>query len=62
MDVQSNGVGLPKTNPNLSEETSSKVNEVFELIQSGEIQVPSSVESLDAFLTEMNYEFSRLEY
>ncbi len=43
MDATSNGVGLPQENPNLSEDTMTKVNKVFELIQSGEIQVPDSV-------------------
>lgn len=62
MDAASNGIGLPQENPNLSEETSSAVNEVFELIQSGAIEVPSSVEAVDAFLTEMDYAYTRLTY
>ena len=62
MDAGSNGIGLPQENPNLSDETMVKVNEVFGLIQSGEIEVPNSVEALDEFLTEMDYTYSRLTY
>ena len=44
-DVQNDGVGIPENNPNLSEETISKVNEVYNLLKTGEIQV--SVEQGD---------------
>jgi basic membrane protein A len=40
-DAKNDGVGLPDENPNLSEETTSKVDEVFELIKSGEVKVAS---------------------
>ncbi|WP_339148185.1 MULTISPECIES: BMP family ABC transporter substrate-binding protein [unclassified Sutcliffiella] len=40
-DAKNDGVGLPEENPNLSEETTSKVNEIFELIKSGEVEVSS---------------------
>lgn len=62
MNATSNGVGLPEENPNLTEETMTQVQEVFQLIQSGDLVVPQSVEDLDAFLTEMNYSFNRLNY
>lgn len=62
MNATSNGVGLPEENPNLTEETMTQVQEVFQLIQSGDLVVPQSVEDLDAFLTEMNYSFARLNY
>ncbi len=38
-DAKNDGVGLPEENPNLSDETTSKVNEIFELIKSGEVEV-----------------------
>ena len=62
MDATSNGVGLPQENPNLSEDTITKVNKVFELIQSGEIQVPDSVETLEAYLIEQDSVFEGLVY
>lgn len=62
MNAQNNGVGLPQENPNLSETTTQTVQSVFEAIQSEEIVVPNSVETLDQYLTDMNYEFARLEY
>ena len=38
-DVTNDGVGIPEENPNLSEETITKVKEVYELMKSGEITV-----------------------
>ena len=38
-DAKNDGVGLPTENPNLSEETTNAVNEIFEKIKSGEIVV-----------------------
>ncbi|MFE7064817.1 BMP family protein [Sutcliffiella sp. NPDC057660] len=38
-DAKNDGVGLPDKNPNLSEDTTAKVDEVFELIKSGEVKV-----------------------
>lgn len=38
-NAENDGVGLPDENPNLSEETSAKVKEVYELIKSGEVTV-----------------------
>lgn len=38
-DAKNDGVGLPEENPNLSEDTMTKVNEVFEKIKSGDIKV-----------------------
>ncbi|MGM0837010.1 MAG: BMP family lipoprotein [Bacillota bacterium] len=40
-DAKNDGVGLPEENPNLSEDTTTKVDEVFELIKSGEVKVAS---------------------
>ncbi|EHK2348732.1 BMP family ABC transporter substrate-binding protein [Clostridium perfringens] len=38
-DAKNDGVGLPDKNPNLSEETMTEVNKVFEQLKSGEIKV-----------------------
>lgn len=38
-DATNDGVGIPAENPNLSEETISKVNEVYEKLKAGEIEV-----------------------
>lgn len=38
-DASNDGVGLPEENPNLSEETVNKVNEVLEMIKNGDIVV-----------------------
>lgn len=38
-DVKNNGVGIPKENPNLSQEVQDKVAEIFTKLQSGEITV-----------------------
>jgi basic membrane protein A len=40
-DAKNDGIGIPPANPNLSEDTISKTNEVFEKIKSGEIVVAS---------------------
>jgi basic membrane protein A and related proteins len=38
-DASNDGIGLPKENPNLSDDTIAKVNEIFEQIKSGELKV-----------------------
>ncbi|RHW36557.1 BMP family ABC transporter substrate-binding protein [Neobacillus notoginsengisoli] len=38
-DAKNDGVGIPEKNPNLSDDTLSKVKEVFEKVKSGEIEV-----------------------
>ncbi|QFT91077.1 Membrane lipoprotein TmpC precursor [Bacillus sp. THAF10] len=38
-NAENDGVGLPEENPNLSEETTKKVDEIFEMIKSGDIAV-----------------------
>ncbi|PHV72014.1 BMP family ABC transporter substrate-binding protein [Sporanaerobium hydrogeniformans] len=45
-DAKNNGVGIPATNPNLSDDTVKKVNEVFEKIKSGEIVVAATGDGL----------------
>ena len=38
-DVKNDGVGLPNENPNLTEETTKQVDEVYNKIKNGEITV-----------------------
>ncbi|SHK28152.1 nucleoside-binding protein [Clostridium cavendishii DSM 21758] len=45
-DTKNNGVGIPEKNPNLSEETIKKVNEVYEKIKSGEIKISPEKDGL----------------
>jgi basic membrane protein A and related proteins len=45
-DAKNDGIGLPEKNPNLSGDTTSKVNEVFEKIKSGDIKVAAEQGSL----------------
>ncbi len=45
-DAKNDGIGLPKENPNLSDDTASKVKEVFEKIKSGDIKVAGEQGSL----------------
>jgi len=45
-DAKNDGVGIPEKNPNLSEETTSKVAEIFEKLKSGEITVSAEQGSL----------------
>ena len=62
MDVNSNSVGLPEVNPNLSDATLKEVNEVAEMIKAGEIEVPNTKDGLISFLDEMNCDFGNLGY
>jgi basic membrane protein A and related proteins len=45
-DAKNDGIGLPTENPNLSDDTITKVNEVFEKIKSGDIKVDAEQGSL----------------
>ncbi|MEN8078017.1 BMP family ABC transporter substrate-binding protein [Clostridioides difficile] len=38
-DAKNDGIGLPEKNPNLSDETSKKVSEIFDMIKNGDIVV-----------------------
>ena len=42
-DAKNDSVGIPSENPNLSEDTTAKVNEVLEAIKSGEIEVKTEL-------------------
>ncbi len=45
-DIKNDGVGLPKENPNLSSETTSKVEEVYNKVKNGEIEIIAEQGSL----------------
>lgn len=45
-DAKNDGIGLPEKNPNLSEETVTKVKDIFEKIKSGDIKVAAEQGSL----------------
>jgi basic membrane protein A and related proteins len=45
-DAKNDGIGIPEKNPNLSDETVTKVKEVFEKIKSGDIKVSGEQGSL----------------
>jgi basic membrane protein A len=45
-DEKHDGIGLPAENPNLSDDTTTKVNEIFEKIKSGDIKVAAEQGSL----------------
>lgn len=45
-DVSNNGVGIPEENPNLKEDTTKKVAEVFEKVKAGEIKVNDVADGL----------------
>lgn len=62
MDVNANGVGLPRVNPNLSDEAIKQVNEAAEMIKTGEIEVPKTKDGLISFLEEMDCDFGNLGY
>ena len=42
-DAKNDAVGIPAENPNLSEDTVTKVNEVLEAIKNGEIEVKNEL-------------------
>ena len=42
-NAKNDAIGIPKENPNLSDETVAKVNEVLEAIKNGEIEVKSEL-------------------
>lgn len=62
MDANANGVGLPGVNPNLSDATLKEVNEVAEMIKTGEVEVPNTKDNLISFLEEMSCDFGNLSY
>jgi len=45
-DVTNNGVGIPEENPNLKEDTTKKVDEIFGKVKGGEIKVNNVADGL----------------
>lgn len=62
MDFAQDGVGLPESNPNLSEATKVELEKVKETLHKGEIKIPSTKEELLQFLEEFNYHVDGVEY
>lgn len=60
LGIMENGVGLPQDNPNLTENVVASVESVKHLIQTGEIEVPATLEKVKAFLTECGMDSSFL--
>ncbi|HHW67685.1 BMP family lipoprotein [Defluviitalea raffinosedens] len=50
LGLKDNAVGLPKENPNLSEDTIKKVEETVQQVLDGKLTIPATQEELDAFL------------
>ncbi|HAX73830.1 MAG TPA: BMP family ABC transporter substrate-binding protein [Firmicutes bacterium] len=62
MDAKQGGVGLPEENPNLTDDTVAKTDEVLEAIKSENIVVPSTKEALNEYLNTMEYNSSAINY
>lgn len=62
MDISIDGVGLPQSNPNLSEKTIEEINAVVDLIKQGTIKVPKTKEELVAFLVKLKQNFENLRF
>ncbi|WP_195932326.1 BMP family lipoprotein [Turicibacter sanguinis] len=62
MDAKTNGIGLPEVNPNLTEDTTTKTNEVFEAIKAGTVVAPTSAEELELMLAELGYDASNINF
>ena len=61
-DATTNAVGLPDENPNLSDETQLKTNQVFEEIKAGDIVVPNNADDLREFLEEVEFDFTNISF
>ncbi|MBF0710735.1 MULTISPECIES: BMP family protein [unclassified Gemella] len=46
LSIKDNGVGLPEKNPNLTEETTKKVNEVVEELKSGKVKLATKADEV----------------
>lgn len=62
LGITDNGVGIPSSNPNLSDDTVEKVSEVEKQVKDGVVTVPSSLEDLHSFLEECNYSVEGVSY
>ena len=61
LGIMENGVGLPVENPNLTENVVASVESVKHLIQTGEIEVPVTLEEVKTFLMECGMDATFLE-
>lgn len=61
LTIAEDAVGLPETNPNLTEATLINVEKAKEAVLNG-LKVPSSVDELNSFLKEYNYTVEGLSY
>ena len=62
LGITDNGVGIPSENPNLSNDTISKVEETMKQVKDGAVAVPSSLEDLHWFLNNYNYSVEGVAY
>lgn len=62
MTLAEDAVGIPSENPNLTEETLVKINEVIESVKNGKIKVPSTVQELEQFLEDYEYHVEGIKY
>ena len=60
MNAQNDGIGLPEENPNLSDATKEKLDEVLSSLKSGALSLPSELDAVKAKLTEYGYNFEAL--
>ena len=60
MNAQNDGIGLPEENPNLSDATKEKLDEVLPSLKSGALSLPSELDAVKAKLTEYGYNFEAL--
>lgn len=61
-DAKSGGVGLPKENPNLSDDVVTKIDTVTEKVGNGEIDVPGTIDELTEFFNSNNYDASGIQF
>lgn len=62
LGITDNGVGIPSENPNLSNDTTAKVEETVKQIKDGVVAVPSSLEDLHWFLNDYGYSVDGVAY
>ena len=60
MDAKTNGIGLPEENPNLSESSKEKLNEVLASLKSGDLVLPNELSEVENKLAEYGYNFESL--
>ena len=60
MNAQNDGIGLPEENPNLSESSKEKLNEVLASLKSGDLVLPNELSEVENKLAEYGYNFESL--